>query len=296
MKREERINHLIKKYFKQVPDYVSFGESLVKVIKNLLHESNISFLSTEYRVKNVEQFIEKINRKNYQQPFEEMTDICGVRVICYFHRDVEQIISLIKNTFEIVEEVDKNENEDPTKFGYRSKHLIIKIPEFWSSIPIFKKLDNFKAEVQVRTVLMHAWAEIEHKLAYKKQSHIPKHLRRKFSRLSAKLEEADEQFEELIDDIMEYKMELDTQIAKDKGFSRNTSLNLDTLQAFFDFYMPYHVKDIKETRAFLDEALEKGINMQKLIGLFEIEKKHGGLKKTENTQKKTTQRLIESKR
>ena len=66
---------------------------------------------------------------------------------------------------------------------------------------MFRDYADFKVEIQIRTILMHAWAEIEHRLAYKKQAHIPSHLRRKFSRISAKLEEADEQFEELIQEI-----------------------------------------------------------------------------------------------
>jgi len=291
MANEEKIDQIIKSYFKQVPNYAAFGENLVQIITNSLKENDISFLSTQYRIKNIEQFLEKINRKKYKQPFAEMTDICGIRIICYFHKDVEEIIALLKNTFEIVEEIDKSRNEDPTKFGYRSKHLIVKVPKSWGNIPIFKDTKELKAEIQVRTILMHAWAEIEHKLAYKKQTHIPEHLRRKFSRLSAKLEEADEQFEELIYEIRKFKDELSSQ----KQLPLNTNLNLETLQAFFDFYMPHHVRDIKETRTFLDEALEKGIDLQELTTLFETGRKKGAFRETQNTQKETTDKILREK-
>jgi len=295
MGNEEKIDQIIRSYFKQVPNYTSFGENLRQIINNVLKENDISFLSTEYRIKNIEQFLEKINRKKYKQPFVEMTDICGIRIICYFHRDIEQIISLLKNTFEIVEEVNKEGNEDPTKFGYRSKHLIVKVPKSWESIPTFKNTKDLKTEIQVRTVLMHAWAEIEHKLAYKKQSHIPEHLRRKFSRLSAKLEEADEQFEELIDEIKQYKDEICSQAKRDKRIASGTSLNLETLQAFFDFYMPHHIKDIQEIRTFLDEAIEKGINIKELTNLFEVERKKGTLVKTKNLQKEIITKILKEK-
>jgi len=190
-------NQLSDQYHRRVPNYANLGENLSHIIKDLLKENNIDFLSVEYRVKSFEQFKKKVQRKKYQTPFDEMEDICGVRVICYFLKDIPKIERILRDKFEIVERVNKQYPPDPGKFEYRSYHLIVKIKEPWADVPLFRKLIGLKAEIQLRTVLMHAWAEVEHKLNYKNGRRMPVKFRRKFALLSAKLEEADEQFEEL---------------------------------------------------------------------------------------------------
>jgi putative GTP pyrophosphokinase len=62
-------------------------------------------------------------------------------------------------------------------------------------LPEWSAYQGMRAELQVRTVLQHAWAAIDHKLAYKRESDVPKGLLRQLSRVSALLEVGDEQFE-----------------------------------------------------------------------------------------------------
>jgi putative GTP pyrophosphokinase len=191
------LNEVSEEYSKVRNKYDTLGTNLAQALELFLKENDLKVLSVTYRVKDKESFVEKIDRKNYEKPFDDIEDICGIRIICYYQSDVDKIAEIISKEFEVLENQDKEELLEADQFGYRSTHFIVKIKKEWLKAPNYRGLEDLKAEIQIRTVLMHAWAEIEHKLAYKKKSHIPDKFRRKLSRISAKLEEADEQFEEL---------------------------------------------------------------------------------------------------
>jgi ppGpp synthetase/RelA/SpoT-type nucleotidyltranferase len=226
-------------------------------------------LAVSYRIKDKDSFVEKIDRKKYEKPFDECEDFCGIRIICYYQSDVGKIAEIISKEFEVLENQDKEELLEADQFGYRSTHFIVRIKKEWLQAPNYRGLENFKAEIQIRTVLMHAWAEIEHKLAYKKAAHVPKQFKRKLSRISAKLEEADEQFEELKKEIAEYKEDV-AEITKGESLdTQNIELNLDSLQAFLDTTFPYRMKDIRDTANLVDEFLAYNIPLNELISSYE---------------------------
>ena len=95
--------------------------------------------------------------------------------------------------------VDRRRAVDAEKFGYRSLHTICALPDAAPLPP------TFRFEVQVRTVLQHAWAEVEHDLGYKAASGLPPHMRRRFSRVASLLEIADEEFVALRNELAAYQ-------------------------------------------------------------------------------------------
>jgi ppGpp synthetase/RelA/SpoT-type nucleotidyltranferase len=92
--------------------------------------------------------------------------------------DIKKISDFIKKEFIVLESEDKEESLKVDQFGYRSFHFVVKIKNDWLKAPIYRELVGMKAEIQVRTILMHAWAEIQHKLAYKREEHIPDQFKR----------------------------------------------------------------------------------------------------------------------
>ncbi|MCX6800468.1 MAG: hypothetical protein NT091_04965 [Candidatus Falkowbacteria bacterium] len=139
-----------------------------------LNNKDISFSDVHFRVKSFESFWGKIISKQYfNEPFEEIDDICGLRIIYYYPTDCGRIIKLIKDEFEIIETINKIQELDFNQFGYRSNHFIIKPKSKVDQHPNLIGLEDLRAEIQIRTILMHAWAEIEHKLAYKSKNQIP---------------------------------------------------------------------------------------------------------------------------
>jgi ppGpp synthetase/RelA/SpoT-type nucleotidyltranferase len=258
-------NFIIEKYFILLPKYKRLGENLKHALETIFSEKSVDVLTIKQRTKKLDNFLEKIQRKNYKDPFEEMEDICGIRLISYFPSEVEEIKEIIETEFDVLEIINKDNRNAPTQFGYRSQHYILKIKKEWAKTPHFKGLEDLKFEMQIRTVLMHAWAEIEHKLAYKKFQHIPPQFRRKFSLLSAKLEEADEQFEELMRNIKDYKVSFN--VKKNKQ-----DVNLDNLMKIWNSKFPRTKKKIKEMRDILDRLQEANIPMHKLKQIVEREK------------------------
>ncbi|QDK96922.1 (p)ppGpp synthetase [Acinetobacter tandoii] len=237
------------------PKYEKLGLNAQQTLETFLTEKNIPYLSIKYRVKEQASFLEKIERKKYKNPFDEIEDICGIRVICYFQNDIEKIKDIILKEFDITENQTKQELLNATEFGYRSTHFIAKIKKEWTNAPNYRGLDNLKFEIQVRTILMHSWAEIEHKLAYKSEIDIPKDLRRKFSFISAVLEDADIKFEEIKNTIAENKFKLIKEAKDNLKFDASVELNLDNLQAFLDYAFENRFKNIFDTREFLNEMV-----------------------------------------
>ena len=233
-------------YQKFATEYERLGKNIVEALKTFLKENSIPFLDIYYRVKSFESFSEKIDRKNYDNPFTDIEDICGIRIISYYISDIPKISELISKEFNVIEEEDKADLLGLKEFAYRSKHFIIRINKKWISAPNYRGLEKLKAEIQVRTILMHAWAEIEHKLNYKSDSQVPDKFQRKLFRLSAKFEEADEQFEELKTGIDDYKKGLEDKITNSNIFNLNQNFNIDTYRAFLKFHFPN--EDVKDSR------------------------------------------------
>ena len=263
------LNEISETYSKVRTKYDTLGINLAQALELFLSENNIKALSVSYRVKEKDSFVEKIDRKKYEKPFDEIEDICGIRIICYYQSDVNKIAEIISNEFEVLENQDKEQLLEADQFGYRSTHFIVKIKKGWLQAPNYRGLENLKAEIQIRTVLMHAWAEIEHKLAYKKKAHIPDKFKRKLSRISAKLEEADEQFEELRNAVTSYKEDIVEKVQDKSHDTKDIELNLDSLQAFLDTNFPDRDKDIAKTVILVDEFLAFNIGMQEFITSYE---------------------------
>jgi putative GTP pyrophosphokinase len=253
-------------YAKNKNQYDKLGVNLVQALELFLKERDIKVLSIEYRVKDDSSFAEKIDRKQYANPFDEIEDICGIRIICYYQSDVDKISEVLRDEFTVIENQDKETLLKADQFGYRSTHFIVKIKKEWNKAPNYRGLENLKAEIQIRTVLMHAWAEIEHKLVYKNENQVPSQFQRDFSELSALLRMADKGFERLRENITNYKAEVTESFEKDKY--EEVELNLDSLQAFLDKYFFYFHKSITGTSILLNEFISKDITLRHLHTSF----------------------------
>lgn len=268
---EVNIDQIRKKYTELLPRYQNLAINLNQALELFLHNAGISYLSIDQRVKDLDSFIEKTKRKEYTDPFDQIEDICGIRIICYYTSDLEKICDIIKKELNIIESADKEHLLKPDQFGYRSYHFIVKIKGDWLNAPNYRGLQDLKAEIQVRTVLMHAWAEIQHKLAYKRKNDVPDQFQRQFARIAAKLEETDEQFENLRVDTEEYRQQLITNADKANGvFDLNMPLNLDNLEAFLNYYFPKQIKATRNwTRVLLEELVERGITIRQLVESYQ---------------------------
>ena len=101
------------------------------------------------------------------------------------------------------------------QFGYKSVHFIVKLNEAREKLIEYSRFKEIKFEIQIRSILQHAWAEIEHDLGYKGISTIPDSSKRTFNRLSALLETADIEFDRLKKELVSYEANVDELISKE---------------------------------------------------------------------------------
>lgn len=251
-------------YKKVVPLYKRAEKNVKEAIKEFLNEKNISLVTIESRIKEFDSFFQKISRKNYDNPFEDNEDFCGLRIILYYQDDIEKVEDIIKENFSIQESINKTKKLGNNEFGYRSNHLIIKIKDEWCVTPNYKGLKDIKIEVQVRTGLMHTWAAIEHKLGYKNDQELPKDLRRKLYLLSGLLENADIQFQEIKNEAEKFQIKT-VEKSKKEGRFIGEKLNIDTVQALLEYYFPDYSDNKALTEEILDILIKNNIDIKEAV-------------------------------
>lgn len=198
--------------------YRLVAERVRDLLASVLEQEGIRIHSITARDKTPGSLKEKIERegKAYDNPLTEITDLAGVRVIAFFPSDIDRILPAIHREFAVdpVHTVDKRLTDDPSAFGYASVHLVVGFSANRTPLPEYATLKDRKCEVQVRTILQHTWAEIEHDLVYKSREDIPFALRRRFASLAGLLEVADREFELLREEETSVIQDIQMRIAK----------------------------------------------------------------------------------
>lgn len=123
-----------------------------------------------------------------------LNDVVGVRIVCSFMSDLDEVIKTIYSNPEI-EVIDvKDYISNPKKNGYSSYHIIVRVPVY-----VDGNLEYVNAEIQVRTKAMNMWASLEHKLCYKKQ--VSDEIKVLLKEYSEKISELDSWFNEIINEV-----------------------------------------------------------------------------------------------
>lgn len=242
---ETYISTLKDEYLNNISDYHSFLEVINSALKKYIKDENIEYNLMESRVKSFDSILRKIERKKnkYVDPFKEITDLLGIRIVTYYREDVDLITKLLFENFNIDYEnsVNKLVNMDSDRMGYLSVHYVCTLKTNDLN-PKGKKLNNldFKFEIQIRTALQHAWAAIDHKLRYKTLVKLPKKIERKLFRVSALLEIADSEFSKIKDEIGNIE-----QFYKNKISTENYHVRLDL--STIAFYLNFNDKLVLKT-------------------------------------------------
>lgn len=187
-----------------------FRERMVQLLKDLLSEQQIEVHQISSRVKTSDSLSKKIDTKNDKYySIDEITDIVGVRIITYLESTVDSVSELIEKEFvkDLNNSIDKRRLKSD-QFGYRSLHIVVSFNADRCKLKEYKKYNGLKCEVQIRSILQHTWAEIEHDLGYKGELSIPNAYKRSFNRLSALLETADIEFDRLKIELASYQKEV----------------------------------------------------------------------------------------
>lgn len=188
---------ILSEYEKNLLLYNEMKTVFINLIEKLIIQNDIKVHTIDGRVKDRDSLDKKIEIKNNKYlDITEITDIVGIRIVTYYSDDVDRIADLITKEFIIDYEnsIDKRQVDDPNKFGYLSLHYIASMNDKRTILSEYSKFKDIKAEIQIRSILQHTWASINHDLGYKSKIGIPKTIQREFSRLASLLELADEEF------------------------------------------------------------------------------------------------------
>ena len=215
------IDEVIKKYASEQRDtYRLLSEKTKEFLSFTLSSKGIVPHSITSREKEPEELREKITREGGGPDAlsNSITDLAGVRVIAYFPSDVDKIVPLIEKEFNVdfKHSMDRRLSSDPAIFGYASVHFVVEFRPEMLKLPEYALFDKMKCEIQVRTILQHAWAEIEHDIVYKSPGEIPFRVRRRFACLAGLLEIADREFESLRQDEMAVRQAIESRLKKVK--------------------------------------------------------------------------------
>jgi predicted RNase H-like nuclease/ppGpp synthetase/RelA/SpoT-type nucleotidyltranferase len=196
----------VQEYAALYPDLERATDGFVAVVTTLLDDAGINYLSITGRAKAVASFAAKADRRvdglpMYADPLREISDQIGVRVITYLHSDVAAVADLLSDQLTVLDDRDMGqETASEGRFGYASRHLLL-TPTTAPGSPGASSLGERSAQVQIRTVLQHAWAEFEHDVRYKGSipaEHAPE-LDRRFTLAAGLLELADREFSTIRD-------------------------------------------------------------------------------------------------
>lgn len=191
------------------------SSKLRALLDEVLLEAGCKVHSVTTRVKDRDSLKKKLERPDVQyRSLDDVTDVLGARVVTYFDNDVDAVAERIAKEFLLdeINSVDKRALLDADKFGYLSLHYIASLGESRKSLVEYRRLSGVRFEIQIRSILQHAWAEIEHDLGYKSTHELPRDMWRRFFRLAGLLELADVEFSRIREDLSDYEKSVNNEI------------------------------------------------------------------------------------
>jgi ppGpp synthetase/RelA/SpoT-type nucleotidyltranferase len=214
----------LSKYRQNFALYQEAAKLAKQQIDDALLGAPLSIQIVSTRAKNPDSVAEKIVRQGYGRPSQQMDDLIGVRIITLYDHTVDEVARRLRARFDVVEErsSDKSKQLALRQVGYRSNHLVMRVRKAGLA-SVSAILTSTLVEVQIRSVIAHAWAEIEHSLRYKVGEGVPDHLFRRFDALAGTLELVDREFSSIEEAIVEHVGSLSTRYASQQGLDEELS-------------------------------------------------------------------------
>ena len=230
---DPHILRLLSQYESYMPAYRRMAEVIPEKLQDFFAGAGLLVAGLEGRIKTQKSLSGKLQIKGGKyRDIMDVTDIVGFRIITFYIDDVDKVASVLERLFEIDWEhsIDKRKVHETDSFGYLSLHYICRIPEKLVSDPELPALNQIPFEVQIRTVLQHAWANMNHDTGYKSGVEIPLVYRRNMSRLAGMLELVDDEFSRIRRELSDYRRRVQKLVA---------SGNLDEVQLDGDSFRSY---------------------------------------------------------
>ena len=213
---------ILDEYRAHLPIFKEKREEIEDKVRKCLSDAGILVAAVESRVKTEDSLAGKLELKGAKyKSLADITDILGMRVITFYLDDVDKVASAIERLFEVdwEDSVDKRKLLDLDSFGYLSLHYICRTP----GLP-------YRFEVQMRTILQHAWSTLDHDTGYKSGVEIPRYYIRNINQLAGMLELVDEQFSRIRTELTDYRRRMQALVAS--GNLDEVPLDGDTFRSY----------------------------------------------------------------
>lgn len=192
-------NTALNHYDRWLADHPTVTDDIARVLTDELSDTGISYDQVSVRIKDRRSFLTKLRNPDFPNycDFESAHDVIGIRITSLTASEIPLLVRVMRNLFTVEDVVDKTKKAvSEGRFGYASRHVIARVDI--SRLPELKALDGRLVEIQLRTVLQHAWAEYEHDIRYKNPSgDLPVEVHRAFTLAAGLIELADEQFDNI---------------------------------------------------------------------------------------------------
>lgn len=210
--------------------YGEFVQQLNELLRRLMQRNEIKIHSVTSRLKDRSSLEIKLTKQDREYwHLADITDLAAARITTYLEDDVDRVGKVIESAFDIdrAHSTDKRAALDPDQFGYASLHHVVSLSTARAALPENERFAGLKAEIQTRSILQHAWAEIGHDIGYKSAFGVPRQLRRRLARLAGLLELADQEFVGIRDAFRNYAIVVGASLA---GEPADISLDVTSLR------------------------------------------------------------------
>ena len=264
---------ILQEYKDNLTGFFRTEQEVKEKIRKTLADAGLLVAAIESRVKAYDSLAGKLELKGHKyNSLADLTDILGLRVITFYIDDVDKVASAVERLFSIDWEnsVDKRKIHEIDSFGYLSLHYICSVPDF-----------PYRFEIQMRTLLQHAWANMDHDTGYKSGVEIPKRYMRNMSRLAGMLELVDDEFSKIRIELTDYRRRVQALVRS--GNLDEVPIDGDTFRSYLELnpfgqlnkrIASMNQAEIQEVPLMPYLAVFKGIGLKTLGDIAKMIKDH----------------------
>ena len=248
---------ILEEYRAHHQEFEEKTEKIRLMLKGVFEKAGLLVATIESRVKTEESLAGKLELKGAKYAsLRDITDIIGMRVVTFYSDDVDKVASAVDRLFDVDWEnsVDKRKLHEIDSFGYMSLHYICSMEGF-----------PYRFEIQMRTVLQHAWANMNHDTGYKSGVEVPREYLRNLNRLAGMLELADEQFSRIRNELTDYRRRVQALVAS--GNLGEVPLDGDTFRSYLSLNPFQH---LNKRIAAVNQAEIQDVNLMNFLSVFKF--------------------------
>lgn len=246
---------ILREYQDNLPRFREVEQEVKERLRQTLADAGLLVAAIESRVKGYDSLAGKLELKGHKySSLADLTDILGLRVITFYIDDVDKVASAVERLFDIDWEnsVDKRKIHEIDSFGYLSLHYICKVPDF-----------PYRFEIQMRTLLQHAWANMDHDTGYKSGVEIPKRYMRNMSRLAGMLELVDDEFSKIRIELTDYRRRVQALVRS--GNLDEVPIDGDTFRSYLELE-PF--SQLNKRIAAMNQAEIQEVSLMPYLAIF----------------------------